>query len=158
MPKELFGDGVIKQKAKLREMNTTGYQQPMDFADLAGKADQGRADRNADGDQKLLSRRRRQRQRRAIFVFCISDGPGGDRARLAQISDAALNWRQIFRDTKYDLNNPADRKQMRMRLLRMFNKRAKPILQEVAEAYFAKFGTAAARHVADSVDGLPDRA
>ena len=34
VPKELFGDGVIKQKAKLKEMNSTGYQQPMDFGDL----------------------------------------------------------------------------------------------------------------------------
>jgi hypothetical protein len=45
-----------------------------------------------------------------------------------------------FSGTKYDLGNPADRKQMRMRLLRMFNKRAKPILQELADAYFGKFG------------------
>jgi hypothetical protein len=37
VPKELFGDGVIKQKAKLREMNTKGYRQPMDFAELADK-------------------------------------------------------------------------------------------------------------------------
>ncbi|HEX6280526.1 MAG TPA: FHA domain-containing protein, partial [Pyrinomonadaceae bacterium] len=37
VPKELFGDGVIKQKAKLREMNSVGYRQPMDFADLAEK-------------------------------------------------------------------------------------------------------------------------
>ena len=29
---------------------------------------------------------------------------------------------------------------MRIRLLRMFNSRAKPILQEVSEAYYAKFG------------------
>jgi hypothetical protein len=37
VPKELFGDGVIKQKAKLREMNAGGYAQPMDFAELAEK-------------------------------------------------------------------------------------------------------------------------
>ncbi|HTK38980.1 MAG TPA: FHA domain-containing protein, partial [Pyrinomonadaceae bacterium] len=38
VPKELFGDGVIKQKAKLRELRTTGnYHQPMDFAELAEK-------------------------------------------------------------------------------------------------------------------------
>ena len=45
-----------------------------------------------------------------------------------------------FAGQKYDLNNPADRKQMRIRLLRMFNPRAKPILQEVANAYLQKFG------------------
>ena len=38
------------------------------------------------------------------------------------------------------LDNPVDRKQIRMRLLRMFNKRAKPVLEEVANAYFQRFG------------------
>jgi hypothetical protein len=45
-----------------------------------------------------------------------------------------------FSGQKYDLNNPAHRKQMRMRLLRMFNPRAKPILRELADAYYKKFG------------------
>jgi hypothetical protein len=45
-----------------------------------------------------------------------------------------------FAGQKYDLNNPADRKQMRMRLLRMFQKPAKPILKELADAYYGKFG------------------
>ena len=40
---------------------------------------------------------------------------------------------------KYDLGNAAHRKQIRVRLLRMFNKRAKPILIELAEHYFAKY-------------------
>ena len=44
-----------------------------------------------------------------------------------------------FAGQKYDLNNPLHRKQMRMRLLRMFNRRAKPILKELADAYFQKF-------------------
>jgi len=35
VPKELFGDGVIKQKQKLAAMNTGGYKQPLDFAELA---------------------------------------------------------------------------------------------------------------------------
>ncbi|NOT49213.1 MAG: hypothetical protein HOP17_15900, partial [Acidobacteria bacterium] len=45
-----------------------------------------------------------------------------------------------FAGQKYDLNNPADRKQMRMRLLRMFQPRAKPILKKLSDAYFQKFG------------------
>ena len=45
-----------------------------------------------------------------------------------------------FAGRKYDLNNPADRKQMRMRLLRMFNPRAHPILKELADAYHGRFG------------------
>ncbi len=45
-----------------------------------------------------------------------------------------------FGGQQYDLNNPSHRKQMRIRLLRMFNKRAKPVLEEVASAYLEKFG------------------
>jgi hypothetical protein len=37
------------------------------------------------------------------------------------------------------LDNPADRKQIRTRLLRMFNKTAKPILQDLAKAYYEKY-------------------
>ena len=37
------------------------------------------------------------------------------------------------------LDNPTDRKEIRRRLLRMFNQRAKPILQELADAYYQKF-------------------
>ena len=45
-----------------------------------------------------------------------------------------------FAGKKYDLNNAADRKQMRMRLLRMFHPRAQPILKELAGAYHGRFG------------------
>jgi len=45
-----------------------------------------------------------------------------------------------FAGQKYDLNDAGNRKQMRMRLLRMFQPRAKPILKELADAYFGKFG------------------
>jgi len=44
-----------------------------------------------------------------------------------------------FAGQKYDLNNAGDRKQMRRRLLRMFQPRAKPILKELADAYFLRF-------------------
>ena len=37
VPKELFGDGVIKQKRKLAEMKASGYHQPLDFSELAEK-------------------------------------------------------------------------------------------------------------------------
>jgi hypothetical protein len=71
--------------------------------------------------------------------FTFQDGdadiPAGS-PKYQTLSQLAAN----FAGQKYDLNNAADRKQMRIRLLRMFNPRAKPILQEVADAYFKKFG------------------
>lgn len=138
-PKELFGDGVIKQKAKLREMKSNGYKQPMDFADLAEKR----------LDKELIEMPMATQDFYLDVGGSASDGPfssfsfdGGS----AEISPGTPKYQTLaklaadFAGQKYDLNNPADRKQIRIRLLRMFNPRAKPILQELAAAYFGKFG------------------
>lgn len=139
VPKELFGDGVIKQKAKLREMNTTlGYKQPMDFADLA---------------QKRLSRDLIEMPMATNSFYLDVGGSAKDspftsfsfQGGNAEIAPGSPKYQTLlqlannFAGTKYDLNNPAHRKQMRMRLLRMFNQRAKPILKELADAYHQKF-------------------
>jgi hypothetical protein len=139
VPRQLFGDGVIKQKAKLREMNTTlGYKQPMDFAELA---------------QKRLSRELIEMPMATKSFYLAVGGSAGDgpfksfsfQTEPAEIAPGTPKYQTLaqlagnFAGQKYDLNNPADRKQMRMRLLRMFNQRAKPILKELADAYAAKF-------------------
>jgi pSer/pThr/pTyr-binding forkhead associated (FHA) protein len=138
VPKELFGDGVIKQKVKLTEMKTTGYHQPLDFAELAEKR------LHRDFIEMPMATN--------SFYLDVggsaSDGAfqsftfqGGD-VDIAAGSPKYQTLSQLasdFAGQKYDLNNPADRKQMRIRLLRMFNPLAKPILQEVADAYFKKY-------------------
>jgi len=138
VPKELFGDGVIKQKAKLKEM-ISHYQQPMDFADLAQKRlskdliEMPMATKSFYLDVGVSA----SDAPFSSFSFQSGAGeiaPGSPKYQI--LSQLASN----FSGQKYDLNNPADRKQMRMRLLRMFNSRAKPILQELADAYFGKFG------------------
>jgi hypothetical protein len=139
VPKELFGDGVIKQKAKLKEMKTTGYQQPMDFAELAEKRMK----------HDLIEMPMATKSFYLDVGGSAPDGPfqsfsfeNGDvdiplgNPKYQALAQLAGN----FSGQKYDLGNPADRKQIRMRLLRMFNPHAKPILQELADAYFAKFG------------------
>lgn len=138
VPRELFGDGVIKQKAKLREMNAGGYRQPLDFAELAQKRI----------DRELIEMPMATRSfyldvggsaKDTPFVsFQFPDNyqeitPGTPKYR--PLAELAAN----FAGQKYDLNNPVHRKQMRMRLLRMFNQRAKPILQELADSYFKQF-------------------
>ena len=40
---------------------------------------------------------------------------------------------------RYEMNNPSHRRQMKIRLLRMFNPRAKLVLKELAEHYYAKY-------------------
>jgi pSer/pThr/pTyr-binding forkhead associated (FHA) protein len=138
VPKELFGDGVIKQKAKLREMNTTGYKQPLDFAELAAKR---------------LSRELIEMPMATTSFYLDVGGSAKDSPFTAfsfltgntEIAPGSAKYNTLaqlagnFAGTKYDLNNAAHRKQMRMRLLRMFNQRAKPILKELADAYHQKF-------------------
>ena len=138
VPKELYGDGVIKQKAKLKEM-ISHYQQPMDFADLA---------------QKRLSKDLIEMPMAAKSFYLDVGGSASDapfssfsfQSGAGEIAPGSPKYQILsqlasnFSGQKYDLNNAGDRKQMRMRLLRMFNSRAKPILQEVADAYFGKFG------------------
>ena len=140
VPKELFGDGVIKQKAKLKEMNTVGsYHQPMDFADLADKRMKQELIEMPMATKSFYLDVGGSASDAPFRSFSFQTGPGDiapGSAKYQTLSQLASN----FSGAKYDLNNPADRKQMRMRLLRMFNKRAKPILQELADAYFGKFG------------------
>ena len=143
VPKELFGDGVIKQKAKLREMNTRGYRQPMDFADLADKR------QSTDELQRL------KEMPMATDSFYLDVGGSAQDSPImsfafpndrAEITSGHPKYQTLarlaenFAGKKYDLNNSADRKQMRMRLLRMFHPRAQPILKELADAYHGRFG------------------
>lgn len=139
VPKELFGDGVIKQKAKLREMNSSGYRQPMDFADLAEKRLSGELVEMPMATESFYLDVGGSAQDKPFSSFSFSGGsaeiqPGSPKYEiLKRLADN-------FAGQKYDLNNSSDRKQIRMRLLRMFNQRAKPILKELAEAYFRRFG------------------
>ena len=139
VPKELFGDGVIKQKAKLTQMKSTGYLQPMDFAELADKRLK----------QELIEMPMATKSFYLVVGGSAGEGPFTSfnfqtgNAEIAQGSPKYKTLEQLaanFGGQKYDVNNSADRKQMRIRLLRMFNKRAKPVLEEVANAYLEKFG------------------
>ena len=138
VPKEVFGDGVIKQKAKLREMKTSGYHQPLDFAELAEKRMKRELIEMPMATESFYLDVGGSAQDSPFESFTFQGGdvaiqPGTPKYQI--LSQLASN----FSGQKYDLNNPADRKQMRMRLLRMFNPRAKPILKELADAYFHKF-------------------
>jgi hypothetical protein len=139
VPKELFGDGVIKQKVKLREMKSTGYSQPLDFAELAEKRLSRELIEMPMATQTFYLDVGGSAQDRPFSSFSFTEGineiiPGTP--KYAVLSKLADN----FAGQKYDLSNSANRKQMRMRLLRMFQPRAKPILEELAAAYNQKFG------------------
>lgn len=138
VPKELFGDGVIKQKQKLAQMNSSGYRQPMDFADLAEKRLSGDLLEMPMATESFYLDVGGSAQDKVFSSFSFQSGvadivPGHPKFDvLKRIADN-------FAGQKYDLNNAGDRKQMRRRLLRMFQPRAKPILKELADAYFLRF-------------------
>jgi len=136
-PRELCC-GVPKQKAKIREMQQRGYQLPMDFADLARKRMSGELLELPMATAYWVLDVGGSSTTAEFTNFDFQTGvktlqPGSqdynDLARLAS----------NFSGVKYDLNNPTHRRQMKIRLLRMFHPSAKPILEKIAKAYQQKF-------------------
>jgi pSer/pThr/pTyr-binding forkhead associated (FHA) protein len=139
VPPQLFGDGVIKQKRKLAEMKSIlNYQQPLDFSDLAAKR---------------IARELIELPMATDWYFLDVGGSASEgefqsfdfdngSAPIAPNSPKFQTIKKLadnFDGQKYDLNNPRDRKQIRIRLLRMFNQKAKPILERLAKAYHGQF-------------------
>lgn len=137
VPKELYV-GFNKQTKKLLEMKARGYRQPLDFAELAEK--------RLSGDLIEMPM--------ATESFYLDVGGSAPDSTFTSFAfprvyaeiqsgtpkyDFLSRLSNDFAGQKFELGNSAHRKQMRMRLLRMFNKRAKPILQDLAGAYFQKF-------------------
>lgn len=131
--------GVPKQTAKLEQMVRDGYTQPLDFADLAQK--------RMNGDLIELPL--------ATKYYVIDVGGNANESEFTQFDwksrstplptssekyQTLVKLANNFSGQKYNVTDPNDRKQMKKRLLRMFNKRAKPILEELAMAYQQKFG------------------
>ncbi|MCX7640651.1 MAG: DUF5715 family protein [Pyrinomonadaceae bacterium] len=139
VPPELFGDGVVKQKAKLAQMLRLGYQQPMDFADLAQKKLNKELIELPMATESFFLDVGGSATEEPFTSFSFDTGeapiiPGTPKFEVLK------RLAENFDGQRYDLNNPRDRKQMRIRLLRMFHPKAKPILKEIADAYFRKFG------------------
>ncbi len=140
VPRELFGDGVIKQKAKIREMQTRvpPYDLPMDFADLATKRMKGELVELPMATEDYVLEVGGSSTTAEFTNFEFGTGsttvaPGSpDYMILAQLASD-------FSGEKYDLNNPDNRRQMKIRLLRMFTPRAFPVLEKLAKDYHQKF-------------------
>ncbi|CAN5863315.1 hypothetical protein BH20ACI4_BH20ACI4_18430 [soil metagenome] len=138
IPREVFGDGVIKQKAKIAEMIREGYQQPMDFAELAQKKMSGELVELPMATEDYVLEVGGSSGGEAFTSFNFAAGnvpiaPGSEKYNILQ--KLANN----FSGEKYDINNADHRKQMRIRMLRMFHPRAKPILERLAKSYREKF-------------------
>ena len=141
VPRELLGDGVIKQKAKLREMmgRTPPYEIPLDFAALASKRMKGELIELPMATEDYVLDVGGSSTNGEFTDFEFGKGstilPKGspDYMILAQLASD-------FSGEKYDMDNPVHRRQMKIRLLRMFTQRALPALQTLASNYRQKFG------------------
>lgn len=136
---ELVGGNVAKQKAKLSELIAGGYKQPMDFSDLAEKRLKGELIELPIATQWYLLDVGGSASENPFtaFSFQMGDTPvAAGSTKYLPLDELSKS----FQGQKYDLNNGRDRRQIRIRLLRMFHPRAKPILEELAKAYQAKFG------------------
>lgn len=133
--------GVPKQTKKLSQMvSQRNYQQPLDYAELADKR----------------MKRELMELPVATNIYVLDVGGNATEEEFTQFSwDTNPRSQKLSPDSpkyqtlkrladdfdgqKYDLNNPKHRKQMKIRLLRMFNPRARDILMEFAGAYQQKF-------------------
>lgn len=133
--------GFRNQTKKLQEMRTAGYAQPMDFADLAAK----RLSRDliempmATDSFYLDVGGSAQTSEFTSFQFAAPRNIELPIQPPSPKYDALRKLADNFAGQRYDLNNPDDRREMRRRLLRMFQPRAKPILQKLAKEYSDRF-------------------
>ncbi len=130
--------GVPKQKAKIAEMQREGYKLPMDFADLARKRMDGELIELPMATEYWVLDVGGSSNTKPFTTFDFGTG-----SRIAPVGSADYNTlarlAENFSGTKYDMNNPTHRRQMKIRLLRMFHPRALPILQKLSKDYQAKF-------------------
>lgn len=143
LPPQLIGGGVPKQKAKLAELIRNGkYKQPLDFADLAELRLNGTLVEmpwatntyvldvgGSASDAEFMSFEWDALGNRKSAPIT----PGSEKYRILQ------KLADNFDGQKYDLNNPRDRKQIRMRLLRMYNADSRKVFEEICKAYYEKF-------------------
>jgi pSer/pThr/pTyr-binding forkhead associated (FHA) protein len=138
-PAPLSERGVPKQTAKIRELiNVLNYKVPMDFADLAEKRLKGELIElpMATDDYFLEVGSSATEDAFTSFDFETQYNPippGSEKYRFLS------NLSQNFGGLKYDLSNGRDRKQMRIRLLRMFHPTARKVLEDIAAAYQKQF-------------------
>jgi|GEM_PF-537977 len=134
IPDELVGNNG-KQKSTLEAMKAQAFAVPMDFFDLAASklnkelvelpsaTETYVLDVGADVTDKAFTR------------FSFKDGsttPAAD-------SDNQRKMKELADNLNFNVETPNDRKQIRLRLMRMISPKAKTVLEEIAQKYQAKF-------------------
>lgn len=124
-----------KQTTALEEMKAQAFALPMDFFDLAErKLNKGLVELPSATETYVLDVDANVTDK-AFSKFSFKDGS----TNPAADSDNQRKMKELADNFNFDLNNPNDRKQIRLRLMRMVNPRAKTVLEEIAQKYQAKF-------------------
>ncbi len=135
-----FSQGFQKQGAKIRQMQQEGYVLPMDFADLAEKRQAGELVELKMATEYWVLEVGGSSSTGPFSSFNFeNDIKSPDITQGSNDFNVLLKMASNFSGVKYDIANPDHRRQMKIRLLRMFHPRAKPILMRIAQAYYGKF-------------------
>jgi hypothetical protein len=135
---EMYGRGGFrKQLDKGAQLRDNGYKVPMDFADLAELRLKGVLVELPIATQSYVLDVGGSAGN-GIFTEFTWEGdipikPGSEKHRI--LEQLAKN----FGGREYNLDVPQDRKQMRMRLLRMFNAKSRKLFEEISAAYYERF-------------------
>lgn len=138
VPPELSGsDRSIKQVRKLGEMirRPVPYKQPMDFSDLAEKRLSKELIEMPMATKSYYLEVGGSASTDAFTAYSYKTGD----TPILRGSEKSLPLEKLSTKFGLSLDNSADRKQIRTRLLRMFNPTAKPILLGLADAYYQQF-------------------
>lgn len=138
VPNELKNSNPAKQIAKFREMVENGFEKPFDYTDLAQKRMNGELIELPVATENFVIDVGGQATDEEFTWFDFENGS-------ITLDAESSNYKILkkladdFDGMKYDLNNPQDRRSMKIRLLRMVHPSVKPVLEEIANAYQQKF-------------------
>jgi pSer/pThr/pTyr-binding forkhead associated (FHA) protein len=134
-------NGIAAQTVKIKEMQNKGYEIPLDFADLAEKRIAGKLIELPMATDDYVLDVGGSSDGLPFNNFSFDTKPYSQPAApnspdMNILSQLANN----YDGQRYDLNKESDRRQMRIRMLRMFHPSAKPVLEKLARDYRQKFG------------------
>ncbi len=137
VPKTL-ADGVVKQNAEIDEMKQAGLTIPLDYAELAERFQKGELAELPIVTETYFLDVGGSASESPLTSFDFEKGQVELKTTDAKYQ-TLKKLADDFGGTKYDLENPAERRQFKMRLLRLLAPQAKAVLEELAAAYQKRF-------------------
>ena len=140
VPPELR-NSISKQIAHIAKMKRQGYKIPQDFADLAEKRIAGKLVELPMAHEDYVLDVGGSSTGEVFTDFNFNTKPRSQPiVPGSPDSNILFQLASNFDGQKYSLDDPTDRRQMKIRMLRMFHPSARPVLEKLAEDYRKKFG------------------